>query len=139
MLAAGALALPLAVDAERPGKEDQEKYQRELFARIDADSDGKVTEREFGVAVLWDDFRRYDANGDGKVSKAEYDAQEKSEDIWSELDAEGKGYVTFKDCLKSAKVRAALHDDWKRLTSKLGKGDKAVPYITIEDLPDLTP
>jgi hypothetical protein len=134
-LAALAIAAP---DKGKPSLENQEAYQKELFKRIDANSDGKVTEREFAVMVLWDEFKKADTDSDGKVTKAEYAAiKDKKKDLWSKLDTKGKGHVTFEDCCKNPTIVAGLKDDWNELLSELGK--KGVKHLTLADLPDLTP
>lgn len=125
--------------AEPATPEQQEAYQRKLFAQLDADKDNKVSEKEFAVAVLWEDFVRYDTNKDGKVNKAEYDAQTKTKDIWTQLDPTGKGFVTFEDCCKSEEIVSDLRAEWRRLTAKLGEGKGNVSHFTLADLPDLTP
>jgi hypothetical protein len=137
-LVATAFAVPLSA-AEEASPEAQEAYQRKLFAHLDSNSDGKVTEREFAVAVLWEEFLRFDTNQDGKITKAEYVALEKSKDIWVELDPSGSGAVTFKDCFDSKTVIDDLRAEWKALTSKLRKGRGDVRHFTLDDLPDLTP
>lgn len=129
----------LTLAAEKVSPEQQEAYQRKLFAQLDANKDSKVSEKEFAVAVLWEDFVRYDTNKDGKVSKAEYDAQTKTKDIWTQLDPAGKGFVTFEDCCKSDAIVNDLRAEWRRLTSKLGKDKANVSHFTMDDLPDLTP
>ena len=127
-----------AGEMKPPTPEEQEQYQQKLFDLLDADNDGKVTEKEFAVAVLWDEFQKYDKDGDGKVSKAEYDKMPKKEDIWSELDPTGKGYVSFEDCVKNKIVVEDLHKEWQSLLGKLNKRPGS-RYITKADLPDLTP
>lgn len=135
LLAATALWSNPALAQEVPTPEQQAEYQRKIFELVDANNDGKITENEFAVITLWDDFRIYDANGDGKVTKAEYDKVPKEEDLWTQLDPAGAGYVTFESCLKSPVVIKALRDDWKNLLKTLNRPGAA--YITKADLPDL--
>lgn len=44
-----------------------------MFARLDADEDGRVSEEEF-AAMRRQQFERFDADGDGTVTRAEVDA-----------------------------------------------------------------
>jgi hypothetical protein len=137
LLAASVAGVASAAEPVTP--KAKETHQRALFARLDANDDGKVTEREYAVVILWDEFVRYDADKNGKITKAEYEAREKAKNIWDDLDPKGKGYITFKDCFKSKEVIDDLRTEWRSLTSKLGKGTKGVRYFTLADLPDLTP
>ena len=118
--------------------EQHEQYQKKLFALLDDNNDGKVSEREFAVVVLWDDFKRYDADSDGKVSKAEYMRLTDDKDLYSELDPEGKGHITFKDCFGSKTVIKELHKKWLDLLKKTGN-KPTQKYIKLSDLPDVTP
>ena len=128
-------AAEAAEDTRTP--EEKQAYQRELFKRVDHDKDGKVTEKEFVVAVLYDVFATEDKDGDGKVTKEQALAaatvsKERAEEEYAIMDQEGKGYLVFGDLFRSKTALDDLRKDWKKLDKK-GKG-----HITLEDLPDLT-
>ena len=143
MCAASAVALAcagsLATAADGlPSPEKQENYQKKLFALLDGNDDGKVTEKEFAVAVLWDDFQRFDADDDGKVSKAEFMRMAEDKSIYDELDPDGKGHITFKDCFGSKTVVEDLHKKWLELLKETGN-EATKKSLKLSDLPDLTP
>jgi hypothetical protein len=62
-------------NAQAPNKE----HRRGFMARIDSDSDGKVTSQEFAVAGD-KMFAKLDANGDGKLAKDEMPKRRKHKD-----------------------------------------------------------
>ena len=85
LLAAGALAIPAAAAAQPGPRAPQgdvtlaqmQQRSAEMFAKLDADGDGRVTTAE--MAAQRQDrrdarFARVDANGDGALSKAEIEA-----------------------------------------------------------------
>ena len=134
--AAVSLASACAEDVVTP--EQHAKYQKKLFALIDSDDDGKVTEKEFAIIVLWDEFRRYDADGDSKVSKAEFMQSAVDKSLYGELDRDGKGHITFEDCLGSKTIVKSLHDEWLSLLKQTGN-KPAQKFLTLADLPEITP
>jgi Ca2+-binding EF-hand superfamily protein len=62
-------------NAQAPNKE----HRRGFMARIDSDSDGKVTSQEFAVAGD-KMFAKLDANGDAKLAKDEMPKRRKHKD-----------------------------------------------------------
>lgn len=133
--ATGAIAVVGAAE-KVPRPDQQEAYQQKLFDLIDANDDGIVNEKEFVVFILWDDFRRYDLNNDGSVTREEYDKISSDKAYFNRIDTDGKGHITFEDCLASPAVAKELHSEWNEALKALGlkKGD----VIKRTDLPDLT-
>ena len=132
-----AIGMGLASAENPPTPDQQEDYQQKLFTLIDANNDGVVTEKEFAIFVLWDEFRRYDLNRDGKVSKEEYEKVSPDKSYYPKLDPSGKGYLTFESLLKSDLVAEDLHKEWKEALKTLKLDDAKV--IKRSDLPDITP
>lgn len=116
--------------------EADEKYQRELFNITDLNKDGRVSEREFVVTVLYDTFASF-ADEKGRASKAVYfewikqhpEVDAKKE--YAMMDSENKGYLVFADVLKNTIAIKEMEKEFKKLDRK-NKG-----YITLKDLPDL--
>lgn len=89
--------------------------QRDVWTRLDADGDGRISVEEGAVDADFDtDFEAMDADGDGFVSDAEFRAQARAEhraetggdraafhsaasqrSLWTELDADGDGRISL--------------------------------------------
>ena len=71
-----------STQADKPKKQ----HQGGFLARIDTDSDGKVTTQEFAAAGD-QMFAKFDANGDGKLAQDEMPKHRKHKDAPAEGDA----------------------------------------------------
>ena len=127
--AAIGLCPTIATSAE-PTPEEVKEYQAKLFKRIDHDGDGKVTEKEFVVAILYAVFTE-EAGKDGKLTKDEYftnSTEKTAKEEWALMDPEGTGEITFEDVFKNT---LAL-DDLKKKFKKLDKNGRG--FVTMDDV-----
>ena len=116
---------------KQPTAAEVTAYQKKLFKRLDQDRNKRLTEKEFVVAVLYEDFSNQDANKDGRLTKAEFlknapkltGAKE-----WKMMDPDGKGSIAFSDVFKN---RIAV-DEMKKSFKKLDK--KGRGYVTLEEV-----
>jgi hypothetical protein len=81
MLASTGLVLSAQQEGQQP-KQGQEMSADDVFARLDADRDGKLSEAEFSRAHASasaeekkQQFADWDADGDSSISKAEFTAK----------------------------------------------------------------
>jgi Ca2+-binding EF-hand superfamily protein len=114
-------------------------YQQKVFEEGDVNHDGRMTEREFAVLVLHQQFHNADTNKDGKVTKAEYLANMSGtadsatlDREWKAMDPEGKGYIVPSDMMRDSVATKDLQQQFKKL-DKAGKG-----YITLANLPKVS-
>ncbi len=112
-------------------------YQKKLFNLMDANDDGKVTETEFALGVLWGDFQKCDTNNDGKISQAEYNAYPDTSFAFYQLRPRGKDHFTFEDLTTNKHMIRYMHREWKLLLSELGV-DKNARHITMANLPEIS-
>lgn len=118
------IAASLTVLAGEGGKltESQEKY----FDILDANDDGKVTEREFVITGLYDIFRSFDLDGSGKVSRKEFFKATRKHDIdheaeWTAM-SRGTAEISFKDSLRNEVAIEEMESHFRKL-DKRGKGN----------------
>jgi len=128
LLVAGLRTIVVAQSAPATAAE-REANQRKLFEEGDTNHDGRLTEREFAVLVLRQQFSNADANRDGKVTRADYLANMSGtadaatiEREWKAMDPQGKGYMRDPIAIRD------LKQQFKKL-DKTGKG-----YVTLSDL-----
>ena len=126
-----------ARESSESSNAQRESHQRRLFADVDRDHDGKLTRQEFVAVIISRLFQDFDKNKNGKITKAEFFeyARDKklAEKEYPLMDTEAKGYITQKDVDRNQPLILRLQGEFK----KLDKGNKG--YITLADLPDLTP
>ncbi|NWK54619.1 EF-hand domain-containing protein [Verrucomicrobiaceae bacterium N1E253] len=117
--------------------EQKEKNQRRLFADFDGDHNGKLSKQEFVDVIITRLFRDFDQNKDGTISRSEFFAhardKKKAEQEYPIMDRENKGYIRKKDVYRNKALIENLKQAFRKLDTK-GKG-----YVTLADLPDLTP
>lgn len=112
------------------------EYQKDLFKAIDLNNDGKVTEREFVIAVLYDTFASH-ADKNGRVSRKDYFKWVKQhpeidgEKEYALMDPKNKGYIIFADVLRNTIAIEDMETEFRKLDKKR-KG-----YITMKDLPEI--
>jgi len=131
-----ALSLPASVSAQskdqkQPSAAEVKAYQKKLFKQLDQDRNKKLTEKEFVVAVLYDDFNNQDSNRDGRLSKAEFlkNAPKRSgSKEWKMMDPSGKGTIGFEDVFKN---RIAV-DEMKKKFTELDRAGKG--YVTLDEV-----
>ncbi|MCU0751640.1 MAG: EF-hand domain-containing protein [Akkermansiaceae bacterium] len=93
------------LDADRSGSVSPAEFdahmKQEVFARVDANSDGKVTLEEwqaFNPKVDSKRFRKADSNGDGSISRKEADAEFDREGslpkLFKLIDTDGNGSLS---------------------------------------------
>ena len=134
LLVAGLRTIVVAQSAPATAAE-REANQRKLFEEGDTNHDGRLTEREFAVLVLRQQFSNADANRDGKVTRADYLANMSGtadaatiEREWKAMDPQGKGYIVPSDMMRDPIAIRDLKQQFKKL-DKTGKG-----YVTLSDL-----
>lgn len=115
--------------------EDKQADQMKMFDIMDGKKDGKVTQDEFVIFVLYQIFQEYDTNHDKRLSKAEFlkgcahtPEGKNAEAEWAMMDSNGTGTITFKDALKNKNAVAEMQAEFKKL-DKQGNG-----YITSKDI-----
>ena len=115
--------------------EGKQAEQKKMFDLMDGKKDGKVTEKDFVIFVLYQVFHAYDVNQDGRLTKAEFltgsantPEGKNAEAEWAMMDTNGDGVITFEDALKNKNAVAEMQAEFKKL-DKTGKG-----YVTIDDV-----
>ena len=121
-------ALPLISGESGALSESQEK----IFHTLDANGDGRVTEKEFVITGLNEIFQSFDLDGSGKVSLKEFTKATRKHDIdadaeWAAM-SRGSDEITFKDSLRNKVAVVEMQGHFKKLDKK-GKG-----YVTLNDL-----
>jgi 4-diphosphocytidyl-2C-methyl-D-erythritol kinase len=64
-------------------------FTDKVFATLDADRSGSLSQAETGTTVSAEQFRAVDANGDGSLSKSEFETASKADFAASDLDKNG--------------------------------------------------
>lgn len=106
--------------AKDPTTSEVKEYQRKLFKQMDENSDGKVTEKEFVVMVLYAVFIE-ESGKDGTLSKKEYfknSTEKTAKQEWALMDPEGKGSIKFKDVFKNTIAINDLKKEFRKLDKK---------------------
>jgi len=106
--------------------------QEKTFHALDANGDGKVTEKEFVITGLHEIFLSFDLDGNGKVSRKEFRKATRGHDIdadaeWAAM-SRGSDEITFKDSLRNKVAIVEMKDHFEKL-DRNGKG-----YVTLKDL-----
>ena len=112
--------------------QDIQPSQNKIFNILDANNDGKVTEKEFVITGLNEIFQSFDLDSSGKVSKKEFMEATAEHEIdaaaeWAAM-SRGADEITFKQSLRN-KVAVEEMKGYFKEVDKTGKG-----YITIKDL-----
>lgn len=116
--------------AKDPTSADAKEYQRKLFKQLDEDGDGKITEKEFIVTVLYAVFAE-EAGKDGKLTKKEYfenSTENTAKAEWALMDPNGKGEIEFKDVFKNTIAINDLKKEFRKADKK-GRG-----FITLKEI-----
>ena len=101
------LAMMGAKPVESASEQDIQQYKR-IFARLDADNDGKLTEEQYvknsrhmNEAARRKIFAATDRNKNGIATEAEYVENriitDEAKSIFEKMDKDGDGKVTFKE------------------------------------------
>lgn len=121
-LCAAALLIPAATAADKPTPQQVAEYQKKLFQQVDADADGKLTQKEFVVAALYDIYIRQDLDRSGKLSKAEFVKSFKEDtDVeaeWAMMDADKDGVIEFKDIFKNKNAVSEAEAGFREIDRK---------------------
>ena len=108
-------------DTDSDGKVTEKEWVA-IFKKIDADSDGVLSDEEIqkfreaaAVEARKEMFKRMDANGDGAVTKDEFGGREQ---FFNNIDANGDGKLTPEE----------LNNGWRgRGQGRRGGGDRSGP------------
>ena len=138
ILIAAATAVALIItplSAISADKSENAAFQKEFFKTLDANNDGKVTEKDFVIFVLYQVFHAFDTDNNERLTKAEFlkgsaktPEGKNAAAEWAMMDTDGNGVVTFKDSLKNKNAIDEMRTEFKKL-DKTGKG-----YITLQDV-----
>ena len=132
-------AMPVAFATGKPSGNltpaERAAYQKKLFDLADEKKDGKVTEKEFVIFLMYTMFTDY-SKGDKTLTreqfmKADPGTEAKNAAEWKMMDAKGKGFVTFREALRNKPAIEEMQAEFRKL-DKSSKG-----YITVKDLPSV--
>ena len=131
-IVATGLTLAVALSAWAGDSGTDIDSQEKIFKILDANSDGKVTEKEFVITGLHEIFVSFDLDGSGKVSKKEYVEATVKHEIdqdaeWAAM-SRGSDEITFKQSLRNKVAVKELQGYFKEIDKK-GKG-----FVTMNDL-----
>jgi Ca2+-binding EF-hand superfamily protein len=118
-------------DKKQPTAAEVQAYQKKLFKQLDQDKNKKLTEKEFVVAVLYDDFNNMDKDKNGRLTKAEFlkgAPKRTGAKEWKMMDPDGKGAIVFADVFKNRTAVKEMKQKFKELDKK-GKG-----YVTLAEV-----
>ncbi len=106
--------------------------QQKVFNALDANGDGRVTEKEFVITGLHEIFKSFDLDGNGKVSRKEFMKATKGHKIdhkaeWAAM-SRGADEISFKDSLRNKVAVAEMRQHFRKV-DKRGRG-----YVTMRDL-----
>jgi Ca2+-binding EF-hand superfamily protein len=138
IIAALASVLAMGAIAEAaPTNEQREAHQHRIFSSFDQNKNGKLTRQEFVDAIIKNLFSDFDKNKNGLITKTEFleyakDKKQAAKE-YPLMDTEAKGHITLKNVSRNKPLIQRLELEFK----KLDRSDKG--YVTLSDLPDLTP
>ena len=138
ILIAAATAVALIITPLSAISADKSKnaaFQKEFFKTLDANNDGKVTEKDFVIFVLYQVFHAFDTDNNERLTQAEFlkgsaktPEGKNAAAEWAMMDTDGNGVITFKDSLKNKNAIDEMRTEFKKL-DKTGKG-----YVTLQDV-----
>ena len=79
-----------------------------LFKKADADSDGRVSRREYEDFMIEEMYARFDKNGDGFITEAEFVADGGTVKSFRVINVSGSGKITLAEAKNSKFIRNRL-------------------------------
>ena len=136
LLAAMIPAILLAEAGAKPTPEEVADYQRKLFAYLDADSDGKMTRKEFVVVALYDVFTKQDKDSDGRLTRKEFidtfREETDAEAEWAMMDTDRDGVILFRDVFRNKNAVSEMEAEFKTIDT-LKRGYVTLAQVQAED------